>query len=249
MSLELGRSSAAGDNDDDDSEATEADDFSAENHASGERGERTENGAPRRSVLAPFMIASNDDDSPPEEASGDPEGVPGDLEDDEASVDAASDAGEDDAGEDDTGEDEAPQRGDTGSPAASDAGSLDEDATTGAGGAGSSLAEVDGPLLEDAEGLRTNWLRLQAGFVDDPHEAVSDAADLVEHTAQALVGALRQRQQKLREMWDGGRPNGTGPANADGDSRGAHPAAADTTEQLRLLMKRYRVLFNHICKS
>jgi hypothetical protein len=117
------------------------------------------------------------------------------------------------------------------------------------GGLGKMGADVDEPLLEDAEALRTNWLRLQAGFVDDPHEAVSDAADLVEHTAQALVGALRMRQQELREMWDGGRPKDSGTAGADADSQGAQTAAADTTEQLRLLMKRYRVLFNHICRS
>ena len=115
-------------------------------------------------------------------------------------------------------------------------------------GARKAAVDPDEPLLEDAEELRANWLRLQSGFVDDPHEAVSDAADLVEHTAQALVGALRVRQQELREMWDGGRPTGGGTAD-DEDGQGAQPPAADTTEQLRLLMKRYRVLFNHICRS
>lgn len=112
-------------------------------------------------------------------------------------------------------------------------------------------ADVDGPLLGDAEELRANWLRLQAGFVDDPREAVSDAADLVEHAAQALVGALRLRQQKLRGMWDGGRQKaGSGRADAGVDEQGTGPtAAADSTEQLRLLIKRYRVLFNQICRS
>jgi hypothetical protein len=133
--------------------------------------------------------------------------------------------------------------GDAASPATAAASSVPAPRTGAAeprldsGGLGKMGADVDEPLLEDAEALRTNWLRLQAGFVDDPHEAVSDAADLVEHTAQALVGALRRRQQELREMWDGGRATGSA------------QSAADTTEQLRLLMKRYRVLFNHICRS
>lgn len=273
MSPELGQSSAARDDSDDSeaTEATEADDAAAES------------GAPRRSVLAPFMITGSADDSLPEEDSDEEDEASGAP--DEAFADAVSN----------DRPDEAPQRGDAVSPAVSDVDSVtveapednETPATPGAatraaatadpataaaggipaarsvmaspdgstgpriesGGPEQAAADMDGPLLEDSEELRTTWLRLQAGFVDDPHEAVSDAADLVEHTAQALVGALRQRQQKLREMWDGGRPKGSGSADADADGPGAGPAAADTTEQLRLLMQRYRVLFNHICRS
>jgi hypothetical protein len=65
-----------------------------------------------------------------------------------------------------------------------------------------SSVDLDAPLLADAAGLRANWRRVQGRFVDDPREAVADAASLVEHTAQALVGALRQRQQLLRATWD-----------------------------------------------
>jgi hypothetical protein len=134
-------------------------------------------------------------------------------------------------------------------------------ASDGARGAASGAARgvagggdiLDGPLLSDAGELRTNWLQVQARFVDDPPEAVSDAADLVEHAAQALVGALRLRQQQLREAWDSSRlREGGGRAGADGraaasDADEPTEAAADSTEQLRLLMKRYRVLFNQIC--
>ena len=91
---------------------------------------------------------------------------------------------------------------------------------------------TDGPLLVDAADLRASWQRLQAGFVDDPAGALADAAGLVEHAAQALVGALRQRQKQLRGMWDDG---------AAGDG------GADT-EELRLVMLRYRALFNQICR-
>jgi hypothetical protein len=339
MSLELGRSSAARD---DDSESAEVNDGAAENGAQHPSDDGTSDDAPRRSVLAPFMIAGGADDSPPEEASDNPDD---DL--DEDSADVASDTGQNgapehvdasspsapegsttadtnadliDASSQATGEvdgaadEEGPaaatpndaeaavttddedaidsQPGDEQTAAASRAddmtssgvprqGDPDDRGTFGAdpsltgaagpatpaassvsaprtgaeeprldsGGLGRAGADVDEPLLEDAEALRANWLRLQAGFVDDPHEAVSDAADLVEHTAQALVGALRMRQQELRQMWDGGRSKGSGTAASVDDGQGAQSASADTTEQLRLLMKRYRVLFNHICRS
>lgn len=119
-----------------------------------------------------------------------------------------------------------------------------------------SSVDLDGPLLADAAGLHASWRRVQAGFVDDPRDAVADAASLVEHAAQALVGALRQRQQLLRATWDrdrstgglgapaGGSPEGAGPADS------GRPALGDVpdTEELRLLMHRYRDLFNHICQ-
>jgi hypothetical protein len=84
-------------------------------------------------------------------------------------------------------------------------------------------------LIADLDRLRASWLRLQAGFVDDPQAAVADAADLVEHTAQALVGALRQRQKQLRDAWE-------------------HEPDASDTEHLRLVMQRYRALFRQICR-
>jgi hypothetical protein len=96
--------------------------------------------------------------------------------------------------------------------------------------------QTDGALLADAARLHAGWQRIQAGFVDDPREAVADAADLVEHTAQAFVGALQQRQRKLRGIWSGdGRPDGAAEQITD-------------TEQLRLLMQRYRSLFEQLCR-
>ena len=74
-----------------------------------------------------------------------------------------------------------------------------------------STADVDlnGPLLGDPVGLRASWQQAQAGFVDDPRAAVADAAELVEHTAQTLIGSLQQRQRALRTQWDN---NGSGEA-------------------------------------
>ena len=95
------------------------------------------------------------------------------------------------------------------------------------------VAGLDGPLLADTAVLRSNWERLQSGFVDDPEEAVADAAELVEQTVQALIAALRQRQRTLREL--------------------AKPAAKGTgsatdTEHLRRMMLRYRSLFNQLSR-
>ena len=114
----------------------------------------------------------------------------------------------------------------------------------------------DGPLISDADALRTSWQRIQAAFVDDPREAVADAAGLVEHTAQALTSALRQRQRQLRDMWDrDGMPDGVEYADSGGTSPramspdGGRQAADDPgTEQLRLLIQRYRALVNHLCR-
>jgi hypothetical protein len=117
-------------------------------------------------------------------------------------------------------------------------------------------AGLDGPLLSDTDELHTSWQRIQVAFIDDPREAVADAAGLVEHVGQLLAGALRQRQQQLRALWDrdgmpdgvdyadSGSPAGTVSSGADG------PAADDgsDTEQLRLLLRRYRALFNELCR-
>jgi hypothetical protein len=103
----------------------------------------------------------------------------------------------------------------------------------------SSAADLDpnAPLLGDSVNLRASWQQAQAGFVDDPRAAVSDAAELVEHTAQTLIGSLQQRQQQLRTQWDN---NGSGEAaTVDGSD----------TEQLRHLMQNYRNLFNQLVQQ
>jgi hypothetical protein len=70
-------------------------------------------------------------------------------------------------------------------------------------------AGLDGPLLSDTDELHASWQRIQGAFIDDPREAVADAAGLIEHVGQLLAGALRQRQQQLRALWDSdGLPDG-----------------------------------------
>ncbi|MGA8465735.1 MAG: hypothetical protein WB688_16335 [Trebonia sp.] len=118
------------------------------------------------------------------------------------------------------------------------------------------VADLDGPLLSDADELRTSWPRIQAAFVDDPREAVADAAGLVEHAVQALTSALRQRQRQLRAVWDrDGMPDGTQYADSGGTAPGAAAPDGDRqaadgpdTEQLRLLIQRYRRLFDQLSR-
>jgi hypothetical protein len=99
--------------------------------------------------------------------------------------------------------------------------------------------DVNEPLLADAVGLRASWQQAQAGFVDDPRAAVADAAELVEHTAQTLIGSLQQRQRALRTQWDNNGSDAASPAGA---------GELSDTEQLRHLMQDYRSLFNQLCR-
>lgn len=113
-------------------------------------------------------------------------------------------------------------------------------AATGTQAVPTTATALDGPLLGDATELRGRWQHVQAEFVDDPQEAVGDAADLIEQTAQALVVALRQRQRELRVEWEGnGNGNGQDGATASG---------TPDTEHLRLIMRCYRGLFNELCR-
>jgi hypothetical protein len=98
------------------------------------------------------------------------------------------------------------------------------------------------PLLANTELMRASWQQVQAGFVDDPKAAVSDAADLIDNTVQALVETLRQRQRQLRNMSGNGVTNSTGFGSAGPDN-------VPDTEQLRLVMQRYRSLFNQLVGS
>ena len=103
----------------------------------------------------------------------------------------------------------------------------------------SSATDIDpnAPLLGDSVSLRANWQQAQAGFVDDPRAAVADAAELVEHAAQTLIGSLQQRQRALRTQWDNNGSGATDPS-ATGE--------LSDTEQLRHLMQDYRNLFNQL---
>jgi hypothetical protein len=103
------------------------------------------------------------------------------------------------------------------------------------------------PLLSGSAELRARWQRVQGDFVDDPQAAVSDADALVGQTAEALVNAVRQRQRQLRAAWEHA-PADASPTAADGRTPTAMAPGVPDTEQLRLMMQRYRALFNELCR-
>ena len=103
--------------------------------------------------------------------------------------------------------------------------------------------DPNAPLLGDSVTLKASWQQAAAEFVDDPRAAVAEAAELVDHTAQTLVGALQQRQRQLRGQWENGAATGVN------GSSGTTDQASGTvdTEELRHLMQSYRALFNQLC--
>jgi hypothetical protein len=76
---------------------------------------------------------------------------------------------------------------------------------------------------EHVKGARARWHDIQAGFVDDPHAALRRAAELNDEIISALASALETRKRALQE----------GVASAD-------------TEQLRIGLRRYHQLLDHI---
>ena len=106
---------------------------------------------------------------------------------------------------------------------------------TRAGAGRDAAAGLDGPLLSDTDELHASWQRIQGAFIDDPREAVADAAGLVEHVGAALAGALRQRQQQLRAMWDrDGMPDGVDYADSGSAPRPVPPRPPAGTGRRRL---------------
>jgi hypothetical protein len=79
-----------------------------------------------------------------------------------------------------------------------------------------------------AEGarLRAEWEAIQAGFVDEPRQAVERADGLVARAAQRLAEAFAHERERLEEQW--GR----------GDDV--------STEDLRLALHRYRAFFDRL---
>lgn len=94
--------------------------------------------------------------------------------------------------------------------------------------AGGQQEVEDQPLFDaaDVERLRTAWRQLQGSFVDSPHDAVTQADDLVMATVQQLSATLAERKQSLERLWS---------REEDGD-----------TEDLRLALRSYRAFFDQL---
>jgi hypothetical protein len=74
--------------------------------------------------------------------------------------------------------------------------------------------------------LRDRWNDVQAGFVDDPQNAVQQAHGLVTELVDDLVRTFSQERTTLENQWKGG-------GEAD-------------TETLRVALQRYRSFFNRL---
>jgi hypothetical protein len=92
--------------------------------------------------------------------------------------------------------------------------------------AGTSSDDV--PLLanDEAEDLRHKWSSIQAGFVDEPRNAVQEADKLVARAVQRLAEVFSEERTKLEQQW----------------SRGDKVS----TEDLRVVLQRYRSFFSRL---
>lgn len=78
---------------------------------------------------------------------------------------------------------------------------------------------------EDADSLRSRWIELQGMFVDDPRQAVEQAERLVSKVVQTITDRFDERRKELQTK---GSPD---------------------TEELRLVMVRYRTFFGQLLGS
>ena len=78
----------------------------------------------------------------------------------------------------------------------------------------------------EAETFHTRWSDIQAGFVDEPREAVQHADALVAEVMQRLAQVFADERSRLEQQWDRGE-------NTD-------------TEELRQALRRYRSFFTRL---
>ena len=82
---------------------------------------------------------------------------------------------------------------------------------------------------DDAERYRSRWQEVQAGFVDEPQQAVKDADGLVAELMQKLAETFSEERSKLESQWD------------TGDDA--------STEDLRVALQRYRSFFDRLLSA
>jgi hypothetical protein len=85
------------------------------------------------------------------------------------------------------------------------------------------------PLFDDseAENFRTQWMNIQSKFVEDPRASVQDADQLVADVLKSMAASFHERRTSLEKQWNDG--------NKD-----------ISTEDLRLMIKRYRSFFDRL---
>jgi hypothetical protein len=82
---------------------------------------------------------------------------------------------------------------------------------------------------EEATQFRSRWDAIQTAFVDDPRRAVEEANQLVDEVTSRVVETFTRGRAALEEQW----------------SRGDDV----TTEQLRVVLQRYRSFFDSLLKT
>jgi hypothetical protein len=80
--------------------------------------------------------------------------------------------------------------------------------------------------LNDTQSFRTQWEKVQSGFVDEPRKAVEQADELVASTIKRLAEVFASERNKLEAEWD----------KTDNVS----------TEDLRIALRRYRSFFDRL---
>jgi len=78
----------------------------------------------------------------------------------------------------------------------------------------------------DVERFRGQWRDLQAGFVDNPTEAVRGADQLVDEVLRTLTEVFAAHKQELETQWQGGE-----------------------TEELRVALRRHRSFFDQLLNA
>ena len=81
---------------------------------------------------------------------------------------------------------------------------------------------------DELQGFRSRWEEVQAGFVDEPREAVQRADELVSDLMTKLTSGFDQTRSGLEEQWNKGEEA--------------------STEDLRVALTRYRAFFNRLLK-
>jgi len=86
------------------------------------------------------------------------------------------------------------------------------------------------PLFSESEmgDFRSQWSKIQTGFVDEPRRTVEDADKLVASVMQRLAEGFANERSGLEKQWD----------------RGDNVS----TEDLRVALQRYRSFFDRLLK-
>ena len=86
------------------------------------------------------------------------------------------------------------------------------------------------PLFSESEmeGFRSQWIKIQTCFVDEPRGTVKDADKLVVAVVQRLAEGFANERSGLEKQWDQGNDV--------------------STEDLRVALQRYRSFFDRLLK-